>query len=189
MSILQILSIAVSLDAEFPALQNLRRILEKGTPTISIWGNRQIQYGKQTLSVNEIVRQTWKAGRQCRNQGLDELRRDQWIGVCNTIKPVYENTDALVKQCNFFTRFLVYVREFFMGSLPKHDLIELDETKADFSAYSESALALLEKAIGSIERKECGAILTREMKYITVSEQVIRKKAEIDLEAVSRQFN
>lgn len=187
---LQISSIAsVSIDANFPQLKHLRSILEKGTPTISIWGNRQIQYGDQTLSVNEIVRQTWKAGRQCRNQGLDELRREQWIGVCNTIKPVYEKTDAVLKQCNFFTRFLVYIREFFINPLTKHDLIELDETKADFSAYSESALALLERVIGSIDRQRCGAILTREMKYITVSEEIIHQKAEMDLAAVERQFH
>jgi hypothetical protein len=109
---------------------------------ITFWGTRVVELTDQagnkiSASLSLLVRKTLDAARKrCEADDLTPAERIAGVEIVRKLQNFYKMTDAQVKECNFITRFFIWIREF--SFVPYTPRFYLNETAEDnFLAYSE----------------------------------------------------
>ena len=117
-----------------------RNLMDQAQATTTFWGNRVVKVEGFTGSVylEDLVRKTLGAARQRVNEdNLTPSERVAGIEIVKKLSKFYRVTDQEIKNSNFFTRLLNWIKEF--SFIPYTPRFHLEETAAqDFRAYSKA---------------------------------------------------
>lgn len=151
------------------ALERFNKILGSSQVTVSFWGKRQITYNSEQVAIDELAKKVSRVAYLCKEKGLDELRREQWIIASSKISFFYDKSDVALRNKNFITRLFVSIREFAPLSYPERFYFKEGFIESDFRSYSKKDLKTLKRTLGRVVTD--GDLVTVE---------TIRRKAGID---------
>lgn len=125
-------------STQLPAIKNLINTAQVST---TFWGGRIIEINGFTGSVylNDIAAKILDAGEQrCKADNLKPAERIAGIDTVRKLQHFYEVTDTQIKNSNFFTKFLSWIREFSFF-IPYTTRFYLNESaESNFRAYTET---------------------------------------------------
>lgn len=177
----------LSINTSVEVLERLNEILDntETTAIVSCLGTRKIIYKLEensfSISLNKMATKVSSVSKTCREDGLDEIRRTQWISITKKISNFYYKTDVDVKKSNLITSLFVFIREFTFSkitqSLDFNDNCISSNVEQRFRAYSEDAYEELKESIGikSIDGRCCFPTFR-----LLVHEEDIRRKVQMD---------
>lgn len=120
-------------------LDSLNTIIGRAQTKVTFWGNRVITVGgyKSSYSIkllaNKLIKLSYE---RCEKQDLSTKDREDGITLSRKVNKFYAETDAQIKQCNFLTRFFVWLREF--SFIPYTTRFYVEETlESNFKTLSE----------------------------------------------------
>lgn len=171
----------LNINTTAEVLEQLNGILDTSQAAVSFWGTRQVSYKGERVSFTQLAQKVSIAADFCRENGLDELRREQWISISQKIAAFYDKSDVAIKNKNFITRFFVSVREFTLFPYTQRFFYEEGIVESHFCSYSKEALEKLKEFIGTVDTNGSSSPPPREH----VTEEAIRKKAQMDRLAYS----
>ena len=137
---------ALSLDARLNAfncttqLQEVKKTLDTAQPSVTFWGARVVELAGNDGSVylDNIAEKVVRAASKHRDAN-NLTTNDRRIGVeiVQKLQTFYKLTDAQIKTLNFFTRFLVWIREFsFIDYTPRFYIEQVAER--DFQPHTQT---------------------------------------------------
>lgn len=109
---------ALSLDARFNCTTHLlktKTMLDAAQPSVTFWGIRVVAVaGKEdTVCLDNIAAKAHQSAWKCRNtNNMTDNDRRVGVEIVKKLREFYTLTDAQVETLNYFTQFLVRIREF-----------------------------------------------------------------------------
>jgi hypothetical protein len=96
-------------------LEVVKNLIDKAEAKTTFWGSRVIKVAGYTGSIylDDLAKKIIDAGRQrCEADDLQPAERVAGIDIVKKLRNFYEVTDTQIRNSNFFTRFLNWLREF-----------------------------------------------------------------------------
>lgn len=116
-----------------------KNFIDSAQVKTTFWGSRVVEVKGYTGSVylDDLARKILEAGgRRCEADDLLPAERIAGIGIVRKLKDFYRTSDIRIKNSNFFTRLLNWIREF--SFFPYTTRFYIEETaEIPFRAYSE----------------------------------------------------
>jgi hypothetical protein len=140
--VLMVLSLAACLNKPVFShqLKAVRDVLKGAKVDITFWGERVIKIKgmKCSVSLEGASKKTVRAATQrSKSDDLKLAERIAGMDLVKTLKNFYRVTDKQISRLNFFTRSLVWIREFSLLPYTTRFFIE-DRTESKFRAYSKA---------------------------------------------------
>jgi hypothetical protein len=148
----------LGIHSDIDTLERLNKALDQSRVHVSLWGKMRIIYQKElarreSVRLDVLAQKVDIASIDCREKGLDELRREQWILVSQKITRFYDNVAEVISRSLCIQPFnVINIRCCLSPTLDIQDSFSIENNadssvELNFRLYSKEALEELKTSM------------------------------------------